>query len=28
LGHRSAAITELYAEKDERQAIEAIMKVG
>jgi len=28
LGHRSAAITEVYAEQDERQAIEAIMKVG
>ena len=28
LGHRSAAITEVYAEQDERQAIEAIVKVG
>ena len=28
LGHHSAAITEVYAEKDERQAIEAITKVG
>jgi len=28
LGHRSAAITELYAEQDEQQAIEAIMRVG
>ena len=28
LGHRSPAITELYAEQDEQQAIEAIMKVG
>ena len=28
LGHRSAAITEVYAEKDEQQAIQAIMKVG
>ena len=28
LGHRSAAITEVYAEKDEQQAIEAIMQVG
>ena len=28
LGHRSAAITEVYAEKDERQAVEAMMKVG
>jgi len=28
LGHRSAAITEVYAEKDEQQAIEAIMEVG
>ena len=28
LGHRSAAITEVYAEKDERQAIEAISAVG
>jgi len=28
LGHRSAAITEVYAEKDEQQAVEAIAKVG
>jgi len=28
LGHRSAAITEVYAEKDEQVAIEAIMRVG
>jgi len=28
LGHRSAAITEVYAEKDERQAMEAMMRVG
>jgi integrase len=28
LGHRSAAITEVYAEKDEQEAIEAITKVG
>ena len=28
LGHRSAAITEVYAEKDEQEAIEAILKVG
>jgi len=28
LGHRSAAITEVYAEKDEQQAIEAMMKIG
>jgi len=28
LGHHSAAVTEIYAEKDEREAIEAIMKVG
>ena len=28
LGHQSAAITEIYAEKDEKEAIEAIMKVG
>jgi integrase len=28
LGHRSAAITEVYAEKDEHEAILAIMKVG
>jgi len=28
LGHRSAAITEVYAEKDEQQAIEAINRVG
>jgi integrase len=28
LGHHSAAVTEIYAEKDEQEAIEAIMKVG
>jgi hypothetical protein len=28
LGHQSAAITEVYAEKDEEQAIEAIKRVG
>ena len=28
LGHRSAAITEVYAERDEQEAIEAITKVG
>jgi len=28
LGHRSAVMTQVYAEQDERQAIEAIMKVG
>ena len=28
LGHRSAAITEVYAEKDEQEAVEAMMKVG
>ncbi len=28
LGHHSAAITEVYAEKDEQQAIKAVMKVG
>ena len=28
LGHRSAAITEVYAEKDEQQAVEAMMEVG
>ena len=28
LGHRSTAITEVYAEKDERQAIEAMIRVG
>ncbi len=28
LGHRSAAITEVYAEKDEQEAIKAMMKVG
>jgi integrase len=28
LVHHSAEITEVYAEKDEQQAIEAIMKVG
>jgi integrase len=28
LGHQSTAVTEIYAEKDEQQAVEAIMKVG
>ena len=28
LGHRSASITEVYAEKDEQQAMEAMMKVS
>jgi hypothetical protein len=28
LGHHSAAVTEIYAEKDEQEAIAAIMKVG
>ncbi|MGB2822962.1 MAG: hypothetical protein WBF17_18410 [Phycisphaerae bacterium] len=28
LGHGSAAITEVYAGKDEQEAVEAIMKVG
>jgi integrase len=28
LGHRSAAITEVYAERDEQQAMEAMMRVG
>jgi len=28
LGHHSAAITEVYAERDEQEAIEAITKVG
>jgi integrase len=28
LGHRSAAITEVYAERDERQAMAAMMRVG
>jgi len=28
LGHRSAAITEVYAEKDEQQAVEAMAQVG
>ena len=28
LGHRSAAITEVYAEKDEQRAIEAMVRVG
>ena len=27
-GHHSAAITEVYAERDEQEAIEAITKVG
>ena len=28
LGHHSAAVTEIYAEKDEEEAIMAVMKVG
>jgi integrase len=28
LGHHSAAVTEIYAEKDEQEAIKAIMRVG
>jgi integrase len=28
LGHHSSAVTEIYAEKDEQQAVEAIIKVG
>ncbi len=28
LGHRSAAITEVYAEMDRQKAIDAMMKVG
>jgi integrase len=28
LGHHSAAVTEIYAEKDERQAVEAMAQVG
>ena len=28
LRHHSAAVTEIYAEKDEQEAIEAIMKIG
>ena len=28
LGHHSAAVTEIYAEKDEQQAVDAMMKVG
>ncbi len=28
LGHRSAAITEVYAELDQQQALEAIVRVG
>jgi hypothetical protein len=28
MGHHSAAVTEIYAEKDEKEAVEAIMKVG
>ena len=28
LGHRSAAITEVYAERDEQEAIEAMAQVG
>ncbi|MCK4623924.1 MAG: hypothetical protein KAV00_01330 [Phycisphaerae bacterium] len=28
LGHRSAAVTTIYAEADQQKAIEAMMKVG
>ena len=28
LGHRSAAITEVYAEMDQQKALEAIVRVG
>jgi hypothetical protein len=28
LGHNISAITEIYAKKDEHEAVEAIMKVG
>ena len=28
LGHRSAAITEVYAEQDQQKAMEAMVKVG
>jgi hypothetical protein len=28
LGHRSAVITEVYAEQDKEKALEAIVKVG
>ncbi|HUU22592.1 MAG TPA: tyrosine-type recombinase/integrase [Phycisphaerae bacterium] len=28
LGHHSAAVTEIYAEKDEREAVSAIASVG
>jgi integrase len=28
LGHHSAAVTEIYAEKDEQQAVEAIARIG
>jgi len=28
LGHHSTAVTEIYAEKDEQQAVDAIMKIG
>ena len=28
LGHRSAAITEVYAELDQQKALEAIVRVG
>ncbi len=28
LGHRSAAITEIYAELDQQKALEAIVRVG
>jgi len=28
LGHHSTAVTEIYAEKDEQEVIEAIMKAG
>jgi hypothetical protein len=28
LGHHSTAVTEIYAEKDEQEAVETITKVG
>ena len=28
LGHRSAVITEVYAEQDKKKALEAIVRVG
>jgi len=28
MGHRSAAITEVYAELDQQKALEAIVRVG